>query len=243
MHVVDLDGDVPLHACRGERAIDLVPRAPVGVEVDERLTVQFGQLDGIPGGERTFRRTREHERFTGQSGHPQVVGHLRLTRDEREVEPSRADLLDQLGVAGLAHPELHAGVDLVEPRQHRGQVHHVQALQAADGQRAAQQPLHRGDRVLGRLDAAERTPGLRQQGPSGLGQLDLAGGAQEQRRAELDLQRADRRREARLRDVHPAGGPGEVALVGDREEVLQLSEFHDSSPTVLNGITSLRWTA
>ena len=243
MHVVDLDGDVPLHPGRGERAVDLVAGAPVGVEVDERLTGQLGQFDRVPCGERASQRARQHQRFAGQSGHSQVVRHLRRPRDEREVEPARPHLLDQLRVAGLPHPDLHAGVELVEPRQHRGQVHHVQALQAADGQRAAQQSLHRGDGVPGRLDAAQRPARLGQQGAAGLGQLDLTGGAQEQRRAEFHLQRPDRRRQARLGDVHPARGPREVAFVGDREEVLQLSEFHDSSPAVLNEITSLRWTA
>ncbi|SDL67204.1 hypothetical protein SAMN04488074_112229 [Lentzea albidocapillata subsp. violacea] len=234
---------MPLDPGGGQRAVDLVARAPVGVEVDERLTGQLSELDGIPGGERTFRRAGEHERFTGQSGHPQVVRHPVLPGHEREVEPARAHLLDQLGVAGLAHPDLHAGVQLVEPRQHRGQVHHVQALQAADRQRAAQQPLDGGDRVPGGGDAAQRPARLGQQRPSGLGQLDLAGGAQEQRRAQLDLQRADRRRETRLGDVQPVRGAREVALLGDREEVFELSEFHDSSPAVLNEISSLRWTA
>ncbi|SFR18443.1 hypothetical protein SAMN04488564_104817 [Lentzea waywayandensis] len=234
---------MPLDPGRGQRAVDLVARAPVGVEVDERLTCQLLQPYRLPGGERAFRRAREHERLTGQSGHSQVVGDLRLTRDEREVETAGANVLDQFGVTGLAHPDLHAGVQLVEPRQHRGQVHHVQALEAADGQRAAQQPLDGGDGVPGRLDTAQRPPGLGQQGASGLGQLDLAGGAQEQRRAELHLQRPDRRRQRGLGDVHPARGPGEVAVLGDRDEVLKLSEFHNSSPAVLNEITSLRWTA
>jgi hypothetical protein len=161
VHVVDLDGDAPLYVRRSERAVGFVARAPVGVEVDERLTRQFFEGHGFPVGKGTFRRAREHERLTGQSGHSQIVGDLRLTRDEREVEPAGTHLLDQLRVAGLAHPDLHAGVQLVEPRQHRGQVHDVQALQAADGQRAAQQSLHRGDRVPGRLDAAERATGLR----------------------------------------------------------------------------------
>ncbi|GHH36511.1 hypothetical protein GCM10017774_23480 [Lentzea cavernae] len=161
MHVVDLDRDPPLDTGGGERPVDLVARAPVGVEVDERSAVQLGEFDGFPRGEGALRRAREHERLTGQSGHPQVVGDLRLTGDEREVEASRAHVLDQFGVAGLAHPDLHTGVQLVEPRQHRGQVHHVQALQAADGQRAAQQALHRRDRVLGRLDAAQGPARLR----------------------------------------------------------------------------------
>ncbi|GGN05207.1 hypothetical protein GCM10011609_50520 [Lentzea pudingi] len=243
MHVVDLDGDVPLDPGGGQRAVNLVARAPVGVEVDERLTGQLVEVDGFPCGEGTSRCAREHERLTGQSGHPQVVRDLLLTCDEREVEAAGPDLLDQFGVAGLAHPDLHAGVQLVEPRQHRRQVHDVQALQAADGQRAPQQPLDGGHRVLCRRDGVQRASGLGQQRASGLGQLDLAGRAQEQRRAQLDLQRADRRRQTRLGDVQSARCPGEMGLLGDREEVLQLSEFHDSSPAVLNEISSLRWTA
>ncbi|RDI29801.1 hypothetical protein DFR72_105220 [Lentzea flaviverrucosa] len=234
---------MPLDPGGGQRAVDLVACAPVGVEVDERLAGQLGEFDGVPGGEGTVRCAGQHERLTGQGGHPQVVRHPVLTGDEREVETARAHLLDQFGVAGLAHPDLHTGVQLVEPRQHRGQVHHVQALQAADGQRAAQQPLDGGDRVPGRLDAAQRPARLGQQRPSGLGQLDLAGGAQEQRRAQLDLQCADRRRETRLGDAQPVRGSGEMALLGDREEVFELPEFHDSSPAVLNEISSLRWTA
>jgi hypothetical protein len=242
VHVVDLDGDVPLDPGGGQRAVDLVARAPVGVEVDERLTGQLLQRDRLPCREGALRRAREHQRLTGQSGHPQVVGDPVLPCDEREVEPARAHVLDQFGVAGLAHPDLHTGVQLVEPRQHRGQVHHVQALQAADGQRAAQQPLDGGDGVLGRRDAVQRPARLGQQRPSGLGQLDLPGRAQEQRRAQLHLQRPDRRGETRLGDVQAFGGPGEVALLGHRHEVFELSEFH-SSPKLLNEITSLRWTA
>ncbi|GLY48528.1 hypothetical protein Lesp01_21840 [Lentzea sp. NBRC 102530] len=117
----------------------------------------------------------------------------------------------------------------MEAREDGRQVHDVQALEAADRQRAAQQPLHGGDGVLRRGDAGQRPARLRQQRAAGLGQLDLAGGAQEQRRTEFDLQRPDRRRESRLGDVHPAGGPGEVVFFGDREEVFELPEFHDSS--------------
>ncbi|GLY48529.1 hypothetical protein Lesp01_21850 [Lentzea sp. NBRC 102530] len=110
MHVVDLDGDVPVDPGRGERAVDLVARAPVGVEVHEGLTGQFFQRDRIPARERASRRAREHQGFSGQGGHPQVVRDLRLAGDEREVEPARADLLDEVGVAGLAHPDLHSRV-------------------------------------------------------------------------------------------------------------------------------------
>lgn len=230
MHVVDLDRDVPLDTGPREPAVDLVAGAPVRVEVHEGLTGQLVERDGLPSGERAFRRAREHQRFRGQSGHPHVVGRLRLAGDERDVEVPSADLLDELAAPGLAHADLDAGVLLVEPRQHGGQVHHVQALERADGQRAAQQALHGGDRVARRLDRAERAPRLGQQRAAGLGQLDLAGGAQEERCAQFDLERSDGRRQTRLGDVHPARGTREMALLGDRDEVFELAKFHIHHP-------------
>jgi hypothetical protein len=41
VHVVDLDGDPAFDSGGGQRAVGLVARAPVGVEVDERLTGQL----------------------------------------------------------------------------------------------------------------------------------------------------------------------------------------------------------
>jgi hypothetical protein len=39
------------------------------------------------------------------------------------------------------------------------------------------------------------------------------------------------------------GRPGEVALLRDGDEVLELPEFHDSSPELLKGISFSCWTA
>jgi hypothetical protein len=131
----------------------------------------------------------------------------------------------------------------VERGQHGGQVDDVQALEAADGQRPAQQPLDGGDGGAGGVDRAERAAGLDQQRPARLGQLDLPGAADEQRRAQLGLQRPDGRGQTRLGDVHAFGRPGEVALLGHRHEVLELTQLHDQSPKLLNAICLFCWTA
>ena len=49
----------------------------------------------------------------------------------------------------------------------------------------------------------------------------------EQLGAELAFQLADLGADAGLADVHPLGRPGEVRLLGDRDEVFQLPQLHD----------------
>ena len=48
----------------------------------------------------------------------------------------------------------------------------------------------------------------------------------DQRDIQLAFQLGNRSRQRGLRHVALLGGPGEVALLGDRDEVLQLSEEH-----------------
>jgi hypothetical protein len=59
------------------------------------------------------------------------------------------------------------------------------------------------------------------------GQRDLTRGAIEQLLAELGLEPADLCADARLRDVQPLGGAREVRLVGNGDEVLELSQLHN----------------
>ena len=60
-----------------------------------------------------------------------------------------------------------------------------------------------------------------------LGEPDRAGRTAEQRRPQLVLQRADGGGQPRLGHGQTLGSPGEVPLLGDRDEVLQLTQFHD----------------
>ncbi|GAB3904708.1 hypothetical protein GCM10027612_73040 [Microbispora bryophytorum subsp. camponoti] len=109
-----------------------------------------------------------------------------------------------------------------EPGEHGRQVHRVQALQRADGQRSAQQALDGGHGVAGRVARRERPAGLHQQRPALGCEPHLPGVAPEQIGAQLPFERTDGRRQARLRDVQTIGRPSEVALFGDRHEVPEL---------------------
>ena len=59
------------------------------------------------------------------------------------------------------------------------------------------------------------------------GERGGAGRPVEQLGAEFAFELADLGADAGLADVHPLGGTGEVGLLGDRDEVLQLPQFHD----------------
>ncbi|CAM5725909.1 hypothetical protein SALBM311S_01333 [Streptomyces alboniger] len=64
----------------------------------------------------------------------------------------------------------------------------------------------------------------------GLSRDGKGGGARrpvEQLGTKLTFQLPDLGADAGLADVHPLGRPGEVLLFGDRDEVLQLPQFHD----------------
>jgi hypothetical protein len=63
------------------------------------------------------------------------------------------------------------------------------------------------------LDCCSR---VRQQRLAGGGQLDAAGAAAKQRRADRPLELADARAQGGLGHVQPLGRPGEVKLLGHR---------------------------
>ena len=65
----------------------------------------------------------------------------------------------------------------------------------------------------------------------GGGELDPAGGAPEERRAEVLLQAAHGTTQVGLRQVQPLGRPAEVQLLGDRHEHLQLLGSMPDPPT------------
>ena len=80
-------------------------------------------------------------------------------------------------------------------------------------------------------------------------QRHAARAAIEQRRAELGLERADRARQRRLRDVQRERGAPEVERVADRDEIAQVPELHGIDDTskvsqepkdVLDGMASAR---
>lgn len=81
-----------------------------------------------------------------------------------------------------------------------------------------------------RRDLIDDDFGPGQQLGSGTGHRDPAGGAGEQRRAQLAVQPPDQLTECRSGHVQALGGPAGMKLGGHRHERFQLAQFH--SPTV-----------
>ena len=76
---------------------------------------------------------------------------------------------------------------------------------------------------LGDLGLVEHAAGLHEQGGAGHGERHAAVGPVEQADSELGLELADLLAHGRLRDVQTLGGAAEVQLLGDRDEVPQMS--------------------
>ena len=79
---------------------------------------------------------------------------------------------------------------------------------------------------MARVDRGQDLAAALEQHLAGGRELDAARGPVQQRLAELGLEAADLLRERRLRDVQALGGAAEVPLLGDGDEVAQVSELH-----------------
>ena len=94
-------------------------------------------------------------------------------------------------------------------------------------QRANPKCLPRLSRLLQRAEqlvtGGEDGVGMIERDPPGFGEVQLPAPPLEQGVAEPRLQQADLARQGRLRQVHPAGRPREVAVVRDRLEVAQVA--------------------
>ena len=76
------------------------------------------------------------------------------------------------------------------------------------------------------LQLRQDPPRPRDQQLPGLGDRHPARRPLDERDADLLLEPADLLRQRRLGDVLTLGGAGEVALVGERDEVFELSQIH-----------------
>jgi hypothetical protein len=61
-------------------------------------------------------------------------------------------------------------------------------------------------------------------------QVDTSGRPDKQLNAEFALKRPDLRRQGRLGDMHPGCRPTEMELLGNRNEIADLAEFHGRRP-------------
>ena len=227
VHVVDFELDAVRQAGRGESPVGQHPCSPVGLESDEREPVQRGQADLVGGGQLVVRVAEHDQRLSRQRHHHHAARRRAGHRNQGHIQAAGRQQVGQPGRSAEPEPDLDPGMPGPEPGQLGRDVHDAEALFAADAQGPSQHPAHRGHRVMGGGHAGQRAVRLGEQHPARLGELDPAGAAHEQWRAQLGLQRPDRRRQAGLGDLQQLRSPGEVGLLGDRHEVFQLAQLHD----------------
>jgi len=142
-----------------------------------------------------------------------------------QSQPAGAQVVEQRSRGLLADVHAQPRVALPDGVEER-----LEAVPGAGGQPdgqvaglAAAGRLRCGERLV---DGAQGGAGRLQQRLAGLGELDAARRALQQRHAELLLEPGDRGAQRLLGDVHAARGAREVQLLGDGDEVAQVAQLH-----------------
>lgn len=119
-----------------------------------------------------------------------------------------------------------AAGERVEGRQQRAEVNRPHRVQRADRDVAR---LHAGEAVELSAGGVELRQRASDEPVAGLGHRHAPRRTLHERHPDLVLELADLLRQRRLGDVLAHGRAREMALVGDRDEVAQLSQFHAAS--------------
>ena len=128
------------------------------------------------------------------------------------------------------HRQLHAGVPGEERRQQRGEVERPERLHRADHHPAGADADQVGEIGARRVDLGQRAPGARATStrPASVSStrrvVRLTSG-----QPDLGFEPPQLLGERGLRDVLTSRRAGEVSLVGERDEVAQLAQFHKRS--------------
>ena len=188
------------------------------------------RVDAVAAGERMRRRQHGDELLGDEPVQLQAAALDALgDRQEREVDDVVAQHLGELLAGLLADGQLDGGVVAVKGREQQREVDRAHRVQRADRQPPA---LHAGERLQlggGRFELGEDVAGAGDEQLAGAGERDLARRALDERQPDLGLQAADLLGERGLGDVLARRRAGEVALVGERDEVAQLAKFHSDS--------------
>jgi len=200
-------------------------------ECDHGLAFQVRQWNGALARQRMAGTGRDDERLAGEPVDPQpgrgpaVIGQA----SDRGVELAAAYRSQQFGRVVFPHPDIDSRVFPAELAEGTGQQAFRRAFEGPHGQLPGEQARQRGNGRLGAPGGRERGAGLGQQRLPGRGEPDAAPVPVEQPLAQLGLETTDLLADGRLSDQHTLGSTGEMALFGDRDEVLKLAQFHKHS--------------
>jgi hypothetical protein len=153
----------------------------------------------------------------------------RLNEPQRgKIQPPGADRIEQLDRSGLVELDVDARMLGAEAPQAVGDVD-LKCLAGTDPDLPGEQPRHRTDSCARCRGCGEGPARFGKQRRSRVAQFDLPRGAREEGHAELALERANRCRDRRLRHVEQLRGTREMSLLGNGDEVFELSEIDAAS--------------
>ena len=114
----------------------------------------------------------------------------------------------------------------VEGSEHAEEAPVGERLDESEGEAPAEQAPDRRHRLARMVSVGEHCLGMGQERFAGRGQPDSTPVTDEQLFRQFRFQAVNLLADSRLRDRDSLGRPGEVAFLGDRQEVGQLPEFH-----------------
>ena len=184
---------------------------------------QRAQRGATASGEPVIGRHRRDQRLAEDRPHRQARGR-RWQYRETEIELAR--LQQRLLAIARQLQQLQGDPRMLLPKaaDQRRQDAVVDGADEADGEPANGALGGAAGMDDRRLGLVEQAAGFVEQHAPGLGELDAALGADQQRRADLALESADLHAERRLREVEPPGGAAEMQFLGDGHEVAKAAQ-------------------
>ena len=140
-----------------------------------------------------------------------------------------AQQFDRARPVGDVESERDAGVGALEASHQARQYVRADRCRGHDAQRAALQALDLVEGARGLGHAQEDRRGMLLEFVSRVGEVDTAAALFEEMLAERGFEVTDARLDRGLADVQRLGRPREAAVIGHRDEKLQLVQIHDPS--------------
>ena len=218
------------------RTLGDCPESGALLEKDERLLAELPYGDGLKRSQAVRGGQRRQHRLADERENLKSGGLLNVERGDREVDLAVCGHGEHVAGGVLAQRYVDTGMGGVKRGQQPGEVQPGQRLHRADNQPPAGEALERGDLRPGGIDLREGAASPGEEHLPRLGQVYPAARAFEKLDAEFLLKQPDLMRKGRLGHWDGRRRPGEVAVVGDRDGVAQLSKFHTDSRSKLAGL-------